>query len=348
MFEKFGKSFKDIIGMKQSFFKDNSAFMEKTLHYAEIYTQQPVRQYCKICSNKLNSAPDFIKHKIPYGLCKVCGHLNGLHEDTDDFCAEIYTKNNGKEYAQNYNAADLTAFMNRRNAIHIPKAKFLLEALSNEGEDLSSLSFADMGAGAGYFVSALHDLGFPETKGFEVGQAQVDLGNHVLQNKCLNLIELDEIVHLCRTYEADVMTFIGVFEHLQNPRAVLDAMRSNPKVRYFYFCVPMFSTTVFGEMVFPNVMPRQLAIGHTHLFTRKSIDHFAQEFDLSPVAAWWFGTDMMDLYRSISVTLEGDQQTRAMVDAWKDEFEPVLDALQLSIDKDRRSSQVHMLMRFND
>lgn len=348
MYEKFGKSFQDIMKLKQSFFNDNSIFMEKTFRYAEIYTRQPLRKNCKICSSLLNSNPHFIKHDVPYGICQKCGHLNGLHEDTDEFCGEVYTKDSGKEYARNYTANDLAAFMERRNAIHLPKAEFLLEALRNEGEDLNSLKFADLGAGAGYFVSALHSLGYPDTKGFEVGRAQVDLGNHVLKEKCLTLIELDEIIDLCRTYDADVMSFIGVFEHLQEPRAVLAAMKANPKVRYFYFCVPMFSTCVFGEMAFPHVMPRQLAIGHTHLFTHQSISHFSNEFNLTPVAAWWFGTDMMDLYRSVSVTLDGEPQTRNMVDAWRNEFEPILDALQLTIDKDRRSSQVHMLMRFND
>lgn len=56
---------------------------------------------------------------------------------------------------------------------------------------------------------------------------------------------------------------------------------------------------------------------------------------------------MMDYYRSVSVTLGGEPHTSGMVEAWSDEFEPVLDAAQLAIDKQRRSSQVHMLMRFD-
>ena len=45
MYEKFGKSFKDIVGLKQSFFSENGAFMEKTLRYAELYTRQPARTH---------------------------------------------------------------------------------------------------------------------------------------------------------------------------------------------------------------------------------------------------------------------------------------------------------------
>lgn len=348
MYERFGKSFTDIVGLKQSFFLDNAAFMDKTLRYADLYTQQPPRTQCKICSHSLSVEADFVKHAVPYVFCEACGHLNGMHEDSDEFCAQVYTSESGSEYARNYTIEDRDAFIRRRDAIYRPKAEFLLEALRNEGEDVTNLRFADMGAGAGYFVSALHNLGFPETRGFEVGQAQVKLGNSLLKSQPLTLIGLNETVGLCRELNADVMTFIGVFEHLQNPRAILAAMRANPKVRYFYFCVPLFSACIYGEMAFPNVMPRQLAIGHTHLFTRQSIGHFAREFGLSAVAAWWFGTDMMDYYRSVCVMLEGNPDTQPMVNSWKNEFEPILDGMQLVIDKQRRSSQVHMLMRFND
>lgn len=348
MYEKFGKSFKDIMGLKESFFLENAAFMEKTLRYADLYTRQPVRISCKICAQPISHKPDFVKHAVPYVFCKTCGHLNGLHEDTDDFCEQVYTQDAGAEYARNYTAGDLEAFVTRRNAIYRPKAEFLLEALRREGEDIAAMRFADMGAGAGYFVSALHELGLAETRGFEVSQTQVDLGNQMLENEPLTLIEITDTLGLCRRLDADVMCFVGVFEHLQDPRAILAAMRSNTTVRYFYFCVPMFSTCVYGEMAFPHVMPRHLAIGHTHLFTRQSIAHFAKEFGLSQVAAWWFGTDMMDYYRSICVTLEANPDTQAMVDPWRKEFEPILDGMQLAIDTERRSSQVHMLMRFDD
>lgn len=347
MYEKFGKSFADIIAIKKSFFDDNSILLKKSLHYADLYIKQPKRKNCKICANQLNDKPDFIKQKVPYVICRTCGHLNGCHQDTDLFCAKLYTEGGGVEYARNYTTDDFDAYMKRRDAIYLPKAEFLLEALVTEGEDTDSLRFADMGAGAGYFVSALHDLGYPETKGYEVGQAQVDLGNFMLSKQCLDVIEIGQIIDLCASLEVDVISLIAVLEHVQDPRAVLQAIRANTSVRYFYFSVPMFSASVFNEMVFPNVFPRHLSMGHTHLFTRQSISHFSKEFGFTPVAAWWFGTDMMDYYRSVSVALEAGPCTSGIVEAWRDEFEAVLDACQLAIDRERRSSQVHMLMRFD-
>lgn len=348
IYEKFGKSFRDILSLKQSFFTDNAPLMEKTMRYAELYTAQPQRKACKICDTRLPSTPDFAKHGVPYVQCTVCTHLNGWHEDSDAFCEQVYTSDSGKEYAQAYSSGDVEAYYKRRNAIYTPKAQFLIDALQELGEPVDGLSFADMGAGAGYFVSALRDLNHRATKGYEVGKAQVDLANHVIGSNVIDLIDLHQTVELCAELDVDVMTFIGAFEHVQNPRAILDGMKNNSSVRYFYFCVPMFSTTIFGEMAFPDVMPRQLAIGHTHLFTRGSIDHFGREFGLKPVAAWWFGTDMMDYYRSVAVSLAANPDTANMIDAWAQEFTPILDDMQIAIDKQRRSSQVHMLMRFDD
>lgn len=348
MYEKFGKSFKDILELKQSFFTENGPLMEKTMRYAELYTAQPRRLNCKICAALLPKNFDFTKHGVPYVQCTTCTHLNGWHEDSDAFCEQVYTSDSGKEYAQAYSAIDVDAYYKRRDAIHKPKAEFLIEALRKLGEQVDDLRFADMGAGAGYFVSALQSLGYPATKGYEVSKAQVDLANFVLDPEAIKLTELHQTVELCSQLDVDVMTFIGVFEHVQNPRAILESMRKNSSVRYFYFCVPMFSSTIFGEMAFPDIMPRQLAIAHTHLFTRASIEHFGEEFGLSPVAAWWFGTDMMDYYRSVAVTLQANPDTAKMGDAWGQEFQPILDDMQLAIDKQRRSSQVHMLMRFDD
>jgi hypothetical protein len=98
-------------------------------------------------------------------------------------------------------------------------------------------------------------------------------------------------------------------------------------------------------MVFPGIMPRQLAIGHTHLFTRSSIDFLASEYNLTPVGAWWFGTDMMDYFRSVYVSICNDSNLMSMADDYRDLFAPLIDQLQVVIDKQRQSSQVHMVFK---
>ncbi|KAA5597159.1 methyltransferase domain-containing protein [Blastochloris sulfoviridis] len=344
-FEKFGKSFRDIADLKTSFFEDNGKWLERALKYAAIYTAQPRRTHCKICNAPLPGTPSFVKHTIPYVICTRCSHLNGMHEDSDAFCEAVYTSDEGKDYAEAYSSADAAAYVRRRERIYEPKARFLLDVLRHENKDPAALRYADMGAGAGYFVAALQELGLTQVAGYEVGQAQVALGNWMMPSAPLSLIGLKDTLGLCREIPADVMTFIGVFEHLQNPREILGAVRSNPAVRYVYICVPMFAPTIYNEMVFPQVMPRQLAVGHTHLFTDASIRNMEAEFGLERVGAWWFGTDMMDYHRSVLVSLAQTPGQAGMIEPWREQFEDILDDLQLVIDKKRKSSQIHAVFK---
>jgi 2-polyprenyl-3-methyl-5-hydroxy-6-metoxy-1,4-benzoquinol methylase len=346
MYEKFGKSFEDILALKHSLFEDNQNLLTRALAFSDIYTAQPQRLTCKLCDSLLPTIPDFVKHRVPYVECKKCEQLNGLHQDSDDFCKLLYTQNEGKQYATNYDSADASAYSHRTEKIYIPKAKFLLETLSNQAiQHPETLSFGDMGAGAGYFVSAMRSLGVEKIEGYEVGKAQVDLANWMLKDQTVKLVGLDEITELAACSDYDVITFIGVFEHLQQPRAVLRAVASNRNIKYIYICVPLFSPTIFGEMVFPDVMPRQLTGGHTHLFSDTSLNYMANEFGLERIGAWWFGTDIMDLYRSFIVSLSADQKMSGMHKQYEQLMHDLVDDMQLVIDKKRKSSQVHMVFK---
>ena len=343
MYEKFGKSFKDIIDLKAPFFTDNGEMLARALHIAELYTQQPLRTKCKICDKLMSDQMSFKKHGVPYKICQQCGHLNGAHEDSDVFCEAIYTSEGGAEYAKNYTSADVNSYIKRRDAIYGPKVQFLIDVLKSRKEKVEDLSIADMGAGAGYFVSAAIDKGLTKTIGYEVSEAQVSLGNWVMKSSPIKLINLKDATKLCETLQVDVLTFIGVFEHLQQPREILAAINKNLHIKYVYICVPLFGPCIYNEMVFEDVLPRQLSGGHTHLFTKGSIEHFSAEFNLEQVGAWWFGTDMMDYYRSVRVELDRNPNLNNMVKPWLNLFEPLIDELQLVLDKKRESGQVHLV-----
>ena len=346
MIEKYGKSFNDILSLKQSFFDDNDRHLRRSLDFADFYNLQPVRANCKICNEPLSSATvSFKKHNILYRECIKCGQLNGYHDDSDEFCAAVYTSNGGSDYSKFYSAQGKAQYELRTQSIYTPKAKFLIDSLSSLGENVNNYTFADMGAGSGYFLNALNHLDLTSVFGFEVGDAQVQLGCHMLGTDQLKLIKLHETIDIVSTFNADVMTFIGVFEHLQNPRGILAALKNNKYVKYMYFCVPLFSPTVFNEAVFPSVMPRHLSVGHTHLFTDQSISYFCHEFGFKQVAAWWFGTDVMDYFRSVYVQLSSNNEQSKICDKWVSMYTDIIDDMQLAIDKKKKSSQVHMLLK---
>lgn len=276
--------------------------------------------------------------------CSRCGHLNGRYEDTETFCNATYSRNGGSCYGKNYTSADANVYQRRVQEVYVPKVRFLVEALTEEAAP-RDLRYADLGAGSGYFVSALQDCGFEHVVGYEVSESQILFANHMNPRVNMSLHKLDEIYSLASNVEADVISMIGVLEHLQEPRDVLKSICSNRNVLYLYLSVPLFSPCVVFETLFPNVMPRQLAGGHTHLFSETSLDYMAKEFGLEIIAEWWFGTDMMDLFRSIIVQLGKIKGGAKLQDFTTDSFLPVIDELQLAMDQKHLSSEVHMVFK---
>jgi hypothetical protein len=100
-------------------------------------------------------------------------------------------------------------------------------------------------------------------------------------------------------------------------------------------------------MAFPGVINRQLSGVHTHLYTEESLKYMAKEFNLAIVASWWFGTDIVDLFRSVTVCLDKDNYTSKMKRKWTELFAPVIDELQLQLDEKNMSSEVHMIFKVN-
>ena len=280
-------------------------------------------------------------------MCERCGHLNGMNEDTNSFCSAVYTDNRGEDYAEDYSSGNTYEYKKRMKDIYFPKATFMRDSLINVGADADTLKYADIGAGSGYFVAAMRDIGLRDSIGYEVSAQQVSHGNTMIGSPLLKEFDINNTIEMVDAINVDVVSMIGVLEHLQHPRKVLSALGRNLTVKYLYISVPLFSMGVFFEMVFPHVMNRQLSGPHTHLYTDSSLLYMEKEFDLERISSWWFGTDMMDLYRSVSVSLTQEQDNTKIESLWQDMFAPVMDSLQIVLDKNRLSSEVHILYRLN-
>lgn len=342
---RYGKPSAPLLAHKAAFFEDNTRLLEENHRFARVYADQPRRSKCKACDGVLGGERDFAKLGIDYFVCPRCGHLNGGHEDTDEFCRAVYTEDGGAGYAKAYAAKDEAAYRARVADIYLPKAQFLLEALGEAGMAAADLSCVDLGAGSGYFVAALLDCGVKRATGYEVSAAQIGLADAMLGEGRVLPTDFGAIEETVAGIEADVVSMVGVLEHLQHPRAVLAALTGNPSVSYLFLSVPLFSPSVVFELAFPGVMQRQLSGGHTHLFTESSLDWICREFGFERMAEWWFGTDLVDLYRSVAVTLGESDATRPAADIWRRMFLEPLDAMQLEMDRNRLSSEVHMLLR---
>ena len=57
---------------------------------------------------------------------------------------------------------------------------------------------------------------------------------------------------------------------------------------------------------------------------------------------------MMDFYRFIRTSLKSNKDTQEIVEEWGKFFIPLMDSMQLEIDKKHLSSEVHMLLEFSN
>jgi hypothetical protein len=343
MLVRYGKSSRDLLKHKHSLFEQNDMHQEEADRVAALYTHQPRRTRCKCCEGALDHH-SFTKMGIDYAVCIRCGHLNGGHEDTEAFCSSIYIEDRGA-HQRSFDAESEAHYRDRTNDIYVPKAEFLIDALNATGEDPKCLSFADLGAGSGYFVAALLHCGLVNAKGFETSEGQIGLAKRMLGNGKIEFCDLDEAIHIAATLDAEVFSLVHVLEHVREPRKLLAALKQNPSVKYIFLAVPLFSPCVYFEMIFPTVFHRHLTCGHTHLFSESSIDWLCSEFELIRVAEWWFGTDILDWYRNVMVRIHQQPETAKMADKWAELWAPAIDDLQLELDRRRMSSEVHLLLR---
>lgn len=219
----------------------------------------------------------------------------------------------------------------------------MIESLSEDKVDYHSLKYLDIGAGSGYFVGALRDLGL-NTYGIEISGRQVEYGNTMLGDNLLQCIAPKDVLDHIRTSDANVASFIGVLEHLTDMNEVIEAVSNNPSIRYMYFSVPMFSYAVAFEAINDNIYSRVLGGGHTHLFTDESLSYMYKKYGWSVISEWRFGMDASDLYRIMLMRLKcmGNDY---LAEVFIEKYSPILDDIQLIMDQKRFSSETHVLVK---
>ncbi len=339
--KRYGKSVGDIMKIKSDFFTKNSEMLKMSARQADALLRQPERKVCKICHEPISGQPLYHSQRMEYFLCKKCGHVNSRYEDTDDFAEAVYITDS---YENNYSEDDRKKYMERRDMIYVPKAVFLLDELEKDGLKKEDISLLDDGAGSGYFVSALQKLGLKDAKGVEISNAQVGFANTMNEKEVLRQADPDEIVSLIGETKCNVVTFIGVLEHIINLDEILDAVKNNKNIRYIYFSVPMFSMSCVFEAAHQNCYNRHAGGTHTHMFQDSSIAYMADRIGFEKFSSWKFGSDMMDLYRMLCVCLEQEGNGN-LKDFFSEKFLPVLDKLQMTVDESEFASEIHMILK---
>lgn len=332
-YSKSSKFYKDI---KSDFFISNEKNLKNVIKINKDYISQIKRRFCKLCGEKLNNKEDFSKHFVKYVFCNKCDHLNGFNKDTKKFTGTLYTSKNGKNYSQNYLDSK---YEERIKNIYLPKVKFLIDHIPSK-----NLNLYDYGCGLGHFVDASLRLGLKAIGG-DVNKTLVDEGNQIILKKhgrknIINLLKPDIFCNDIKN--TDIISLLGVIEHIQNLKSFLKNLNKT-KCKYIYYAVPTYGFSVIIESIFENIFPRQLGGGHTHLFTEKSIEKLNELIGIKPVAEWRFGTDIMDLKRSIEVTLKSKRFSNFFQNRFDKNFTLYGDKLQKILDRSHDCSQIHVI-----
>jgi SAM-dependent methyltransferase len=331
---KFSKPSVAVIKNKTSFFEQNEMHLNHVKSVNNFYKQQRERNNCKNCSETLGDV-DLIIHDVPYSLCKNCNHFNGRYEDTKEFAEFLYADSDGEEYSQNY----LNNYNSRVKDIYQPKAEFLKEVLDDN--EVDKFSVTDIGCGGGHFVKACENLNI-DAIGYDVNKDLIELGSKILEKNKIIFKDLDLINGLIRSTDTEVLSLVGVLEHLMDPLGALQAFTES-NASYLYLQVPLFSFAAIQESMHNDVFPRQLNAGHTHLYTKESLDFLCKKFSLEKAGEWWFGTDMVDLFRHLHIKVQGQSQQKS--DIIQNYLGNSIDELQKAIDKEKICSGVNMVLK---
>ena len=345
MIEKYGKSVADIKKAKQSFFDDNDKLVEEQARLAQFYQKQPVRKVCKNCYASLNAGNVcYESHGLKYMLCANCGHVQGLFEETEEYSQYIYSDSGYGSYMY-ASEGEQEKYDLRINNIYRPKLDFLMEVLADEGISRKDINLLDIGAGSGYFLSACDDCGIA-ARGVDISEAQVNYGKHFMHKKNgteLSLITGGHLETAVKSSKANVISAIGVLEHLVDYHSILEEARKNNYVKYLYIMVPMFGLSNVLETLLPDVYNRHLGGPHTHVFSQSSLKFLCKKYNMTMIGRWQFGTDMMDLYRMCIVKNNREFGTIVHEKLYK-----CLDDMQLVLDKNDFCSEIHAVFKLNE
>ena len=338
---KYSKSSSFYFDYKKNFFQENEHEYSKAIQINKLYSSQPKRKYCKLCSEPLKTNIfDFKSHNVEYQFCVSCNHLNGMHDETNEFFSSMYIEDDGVSYSVTYIDNN---YQSRVNDVYMPKLNFMLDHLNNSKD----LKYLDIGCGAGHLVSAGISKNL-NIEGIDVGAKMVKFGNsqiELIHNKTNMLKSVDSFdFYSVMNDNYDVISLIGVMEHLQDLEIFFDAFKSS-KAQYLFFSVPMFSPSVVFENVFENVFPRQLSSGHTHLFTEESLKVLFEKLNVKSIVEWRFGTDIMDLLRSCLTQASIKNSSTKFNNSITTKISPIVDKLQNTLDEHHFCSEIHCLAK---
>lgn len=256
---------------------------KKSLERARVF-QTPLSA-CPICGSA--NFHDFLNVcGYQYAECESCGHLFMNPPLAASAVEELY-QGGGDGSIQGMIYLGEETFQKRVEQIATPKVNFCNSVIQPRG------LWIDIGCGTGELLTAAKAQGW-RVQGYESDAAEIEFA----RNHSLDVIEgyvtPDNASNL---READVVSFINVLEHINDPISVLSAVASVlHSGAYVVIEVPRhpslasFVNLTFPEFVCRHIMPPD----HIHIFSDQSTELMLSKANIKAVSIWDFGQGASD------------------------------------------------------
>ncbi|WKN31466.1 methyltransferase domain-containing protein [Porifericola rhodea] len=282
--------------------------LKKTLEYfqktrTEVYAEAGAEMVkeCPVCGSSSDKAVSQLNvYGANYAQCKACTHIYVLNRPNPNAIHNFYLSD--VNYASTY--TDKSAAESRLQAIAVPWRDWMVKVFEKQyGRKPEKI--LDVGSGAGHFVEACRRSGL-QADGIELSESSRKFSKDIWG------IELDgnDYTQVYNQYSGyDVVTFWGLLEHTPNPKELLNVSQSifeSSDAGMVIAKLPRWnSLSGFIQNILNQSIVRHLdPMGHISCYTDGSAAEAYYQTDFYPVAAWYYGMDVYELFMQLGHKLD--------------------------------------------
>ena len=306
-------------------------------------SEDPMEQTtCYVCGS-LDATPFAEIHGFTYVKCSQCSHVYTSYRYTEEAIKRFYRQN---LYWAEVTYANRETCFYRREHVARPKVEFVEKYLDGDKG-----IWIDVGSGIGDLVSVLTEKGW-QAIGLEISETSVRFAQEVFHVSLVPHTFEDFCgAHPEMIGAVDVISFIGLIEHVVNPMQHLALARQMLKQGGVVMIQVPSANSVASmiQAVFPdNVFRHMSPVEHIMLFTKRSLITAVELAGFEPLALWFHGLDIYELLNNLILVNDRvqDSELYRTIHDNMNELQLVFDKQKLSdriicVAKKRNSSSIN-------
>jgi 2-polyprenyl-3-methyl-5-hydroxy-6-metoxy-1,4-benzoquinol methylase len=278
--------------------------------------------HCACCGDPTtdqNEAVLFV-FGVRYERCRRCGHVFVGSQPPRGILTQLFSD------SETHSAAyvDKEALATRMQQVVQPKLHWCLQHFERAYPGRRPASVIDVGAGGGHFVAAVNGMGI-SADGYELSASSRDFAREAfgltLRSEDFTTIDRRGI---------DLVTFWGLLEYVPEPLLLLSKAREVLAHNGMLVVeVPRSDALGTAAQATPNAIVARHMDPTTHIqaFSDESLMTLLLRSGFRPVAAWYFGMDVYELFVQMALRCDNPAILESVAEA--------IPALQKMIDLGR-------------